>query len=367
MTSSLDIAVVAQNVVRHDGQGRAMLELTRELADRGHQVTVYAHRLDPDLATRVSFRRLPALPGPQLVDDMVMMLTGSALTRLTRHQLTCVLGPIALPPRPFVLAAHFSHRGWRRTWTPDHRPPLVHRLHAHCAAWVERWVASRADLVLANCPEVAKDLPSGRAPTIVAPPGVDLEENVAADSGSTASRRADLAIPAGVITVGFLGGYATGRKGLMPLIEAVAAGDEHLIVGGGGDPGEVALAVRRLGVQDRVHLLGFVPSEQVLAASDVVAVPSQYEPFSLVALEAAARGLPLVIARQAGVTSFLGDYPVPIEQPLDPRSIRAALDILQSAGERARRGALGPTVAAPLSWKLVTEAAADAIESVVQS
>jgi hypothetical protein len=125
----LDVALVAPNVVRADGQGQAMLELARALAARGHRVTVYAHRLDAHAGPRVSHRRIPDVPGPRLVADLVFFALATLALRRSSHDVTCVMGPCAAPPAPFVYYAQFSHAGWRRTWADGSRPAAYHRAH----------------------------------------------------------------------------------------------------------------------------------------------------------------------------------------------------------------------------------------------
>ena len=54
--------------------------------------------------------------------------------------------------------------------------------------------------------------------------------------------------------------------------------------------------------------LGWVPPEELAAlaaAADVAVVPSIYEPFGLVALEAAASGTPLVVGDTGGLREFV--------------------------------------------------------------
>jgi D-inositol-3-phosphate glycosyltransferase len=63
-----------------------------------------------------------------------------------------------------------------------------------------------------------------------------------------------------------------------------------------------------LGVSDRIRFVGSVPHEQLplyYNAADAVVVPSHYESFGLVALEALACGIPVVAASVGGLTSFL--------------------------------------------------------------
>jgi glycogen(starch) synthase len=65
---------------------------------------------------------------------------------------------------------------------------------------------------------------------------------------------------------------------------------------------------KRLGKS--VNFLGWLPEEQLhalVAAADAVVVPSLYEPFGIVALEAASVGTPLVVARTGGLAELVED------------------------------------------------------------
>ena len=96
------------------------------------------------------------------------------------------------------------------------------------------------------------------------------------------------------------------------LVEAVAAlgrPDVRLIVVGDGPeqaPLE-ALAAER-GLAGRVQFRGFVPQEvkyQLLAASDIFALPSLHEAFGLVYLEAMHCGMPVLAAKPGGQEDYL--------------------------------------------------------------
>jgi glycosyltransferase involved in cell wall biosynthesis len=69
--------------------------------------------------------------------------------------------------------------------------------------------------------------------------------------------------------------------------------------------------VGRLGLEERVRYLGWCGGERLEAfyeAIDVLAVPSVYEPFGMAALEAAARGVPVVCTRVDGLVEVLGEH-----------------------------------------------------------
>ena len=63
-------------------------------------------------------------------------------------------------------------------------------------------------------------------------------------------------------------------------------------------------------LQSRVHYLGWCGGKRLdafYAAIELLVIPSTYEPFGMVALEAMARGIPIVCTRIDGLVEILGD------------------------------------------------------------
>lgn len=360
--TELDVALVAPNVERGDGQGQAMLQLALALAARGHRVTVYAHRLEPGVA--LAHRKIPDPPGPRLVADLVFFAVVSLALRRRRHDVSCVMGPCAIPPRPFVYYAQFSHSGWRRTWVRGAMPSGYHRLHSRLSGWLERRIAGRADRTLSCSTATGVELETAGERLAIVPNGVDPDRFVPVTDPERHAARRSLGLAPEPFVVAFVGEYHTNRKGLDTLLAAVAAGDEHLVVAGSGPGRALTRKVRRLGCADRVRAVGFCDARTVIAAADAVAVPSRYEPFSIVALEAAASGVPLILSSRAGAAEHLADAAYLVDEPVDAPAVRRALDRLRSAppAERAARVAAGRAAAERLAWPTCADRAAVVVE-----
>jgi UDP-glucose:(heptosyl)LPS alpha-1,3-glucosyltransferase len=170
--------------------------------------------------------------------------------------------------------------------------------------------------------------------------------------------RAEAAIPAGVFTVLFVGsGFA--RKGLATAIEAFAAFSDRgsrFIVVGKGDARSYQSAAARLAVGERVVWLGArADLERWYAAADIVVLPSRYEPFGNVHLEALAAGLPIVASSRAGGAEVIEEgVNGSIVDPMSPGAITAALERFREYSEAdlaqaARRSAEPYTYAAQVS------------------
>lgn len=198
-----------------------------------------------------------------------------------------------------------------------------------------------SDVVLASCGVEADELIGlyGADPERVAiiPPGVDRAFFSPGDRGQ--ARRAVGLRGEGPI-VSFVGRIQP-LKGLTVAVAALAAivaGDTGagrwtrqarlLVVGGPSGPdGQVELdAARKLaaqaGLTDRLVMVDPQPHEMLSTyyrAADVCVVPSRSESFGLVALEAAACGIPVVAAAVGGLTTLVSDgrtgYLVPTADP----------------------------------------------------
>lgn len=107
----------------------------------------------------------------------------------------------------------------------------------------------------------------------------------------------------------------------------VVAGDE---VPGSGHGAALDRQAAALGIEDRLLRLGFVPPGEVdvvLGAADAVVVPSKRpEPLGLVALEAAAAGVPVVATSAGGLAEFVREAKAgALVSPDDPGAVAAAL------------------------------------------
>ncbi|MDN5344453.1 MAG: 1,4-alpha-glucan branching enzyme [Clostridia bacterium] len=106
------------------------------------------------------------------------------------------------------------------------------------------------------------------------------------------------------------------EKGVQVLLEALARlgglyPDVRLTIAGAGPyAGELQALAGRLGVAGQVEFTGFVSEavrNQLLARSQVAVFPSLYEPFGIVALEAMAAGVPVIVSRTGGLAEVVED------------------------------------------------------------
>lgn len=93
----------------------------------------------------------------------------------------------------------------------------------------------------------------------------------------------------------------------LPLIRA-QYGASKLVIVGGGYRDHLVQAAARCGVSDSVYFTGFAPDDDLLRlyrVADVACYPSLYEPFGIVALEAMAAGVPVVVSDAGGLKEIV--------------------------------------------------------------
>jgi D-inositol-3-phosphate glycosyltransferase len=162
-------------------------------------------------------------------------------------------------------------------------------------------------------------------------------------------------------------------KGLETLLDAMArlrvSGTQvHLSIVGGdadeplnGHEGELRARLARLDLGGAVTFVGAQPQERLRAwyvAADATVLPSHYESFGMVAMEAMACGIPVVASRVGGLQTTVRDGVTGLLVPeSDPAALAGALDcLLEDPDLRFRLGREGVQWAARHRWPCIAEA-----------
>jgi glycosyltransferase involved in cell wall biosynthesis len=136
----------------------------------------------------------------------------------------------------------------------------------------------------------------------------------------------------------------TAQKGHSVLIRAApaVAGAKFVFAGDGPDRAALAALVLQLGLNDRVTFLGHrrdIP--ELIAAADVVVLPSLYEGLPLAVLEAMAAGKPVIGSRIPGVLEIITDGAdgILFESGNASDLARALNEVLADSSKASRLGA----------------------------
>ena len=157
----------------------------------------------------------------------------------------------------------------------------------------------------------------------------------------------------------------------LPRLRRRHPGLRLVVAGTGTMADELRVQAKRLRLGRSVHFAGQLPTGELaplLAAADVALAPSLYEPFGLVALEAAVAGTPLVVGDTGGLAEFVDPDRTGVRvTPGDPAALAAGVEQLLADQVAARRMAHAARAAvAGRSWPQVAEQTAAVYQRAVR-
>jgi glycosyltransferase involved in cell wall biosynthesis len=366
------------------GVERHVQEISRRLVHLGHSVDVYTsvllsefpiRRLDPTVprlehTDAGTIHRLNVWSLPGELHYPFFRGLGRALLRNRAellHVHTFGTNQVAVARRhrrrtgtPFVLTAHFHpdwsiEGGWLRHVIRQYYdrhlagPILADASRIIVQTDAEEGLLRQLRLAL---PPIVK-IPAGHTPLPPPPPG-----------DRPFSQRFALDGPFALYV-----GRLASNKGLPVLVEAFRglrqsdpAASLVLIGPDGGMGATIARRASELGISRAVRILGYLKDESLLAAAfreaRVFVLPSDYEAFGLVLLEALVQGTPVVATRVGGVPEVIEDGRAGLlVPPHDAAALRTALEGLWADDAKRRTLAeYGRSVIVPrFSWDTITQ------------
>ena len=155
-----------------------------------------------------------------------------------------------------------------------------------------------------------------------------------------AAKRADFETPEKVPLLLFLGRLHE-KKGIDVALRALAGlPDCWLWIAGEGPlRAELVTLAKELGVAERVRFLGWRTDRgALLRAADVLVVPSRYEPFGTIMVEAWATDTPLIATAAAGPAAYIKDGENGLLVPIDDHAaLQAGIARILADGELQMR------------------------------
>ncbi len=349
------------------GLGRHVHHLATELAAAGHDVTVLTRRptgtdalTHPTTDTRVDGVRIVAVaedpPAFGFAADMMpwTLAMGHSFIRaglkllgseedspevVHAHDWLVAHPAIALAEFfdvPLVSTIHATEAGRHSGWVSGRINRQVHS--------VEWWLANESDSLITCSASMRDEVTRLFGPDLcdvsVIHNGIDMV------NWPFAPRQPPVG-PAELLFAGRLE-YEKGLQDLLaalPRIRRTHPGTTLTVAGMGTQLDWLREEARRHRVSRAVRFLGAVDHDGLVALMHrcaAIVLPSRYEPFGIVALEAAATGAPLVVSTVGGLGEAVTDPDSGLTfEPGDvaglAAAVRATLDDASSAAGRARR------------------------------
>jgi glycogen(starch) synthase len=207
---------------------------------------------------------------------------------------------------PLVMTIHATEYGRHQGWVDEHPQSWIHG--------VEKWVTNRADRVI-TCSHymrshVADIYGLDEARIQVIPNGIDPMDLQLVDDLD--HLRAQFAKPDEqlILLVGRLvyeKGFQLALEALPGIIDRVG-GVRFLVAGSGTHEAALREQAKDLGLDDHGTFLGWIGDDvlhSLYRIADLTVIPSLYEPFGLVALEAMASGCPCIVADTGGLREII--------------------------------------------------------------
>jgi len=348
------IAFAMINCNRRDGSARPVNEVAERLARKGHDVHLFARKVEDLDLELVTWHRVPGPGWPEVVDFSTYHALANMQIRQRDfdivHSIGCntdradVVTIQNIQPAKQEIVRRFESA--ERVSLPRRLTRWLYHLRT-CAAERSLYTRAAHQPPLVFLPvsqgverELRRFYQIGTSRVRIVPNAADTEKFRPIDPDARLAWREMNGFRGDDFIAVFSGGEWM-RKGLDLCIRAIASSAEpHIkLFVAGDDPNRARFLqmARDLGVSGRIVFGGFRSDvERVMAAGDLFLFPSHYEAFSLATIEAAACGLPIVAARINGTEEFIqpgvnGEFVSYV-----PEEIGACLSAMSSMPGRVR-------------------------------
>jgi len=369
------IAFSMINCNRRDGSARAVNEVAERLADRGHEVHLFARKAEDLDLNKIRWHKVPGIGWPEVADFLTYhvkvnrtipwryfdiihsigcnTLRANVITiqniQPAKKKILDRLGSLEKvsllrqTTRALYLRVTSNAENKLYTHRAGKRPPLF----LPVSRGVERELREYYDI--------------GPAPVKIVPNAADLEIFKPIPEADRLAWRRENGLGAEDVVIIFAGGEWV-RKGLDLAIRALAQVPDPraklFIAGDDAAKATLKALAAECNVAERVIFGGFRRDVPIaLASSDIFLFPSWYEAFSLATIEAAACGLPVVATSINGTEDFIqpginGDF-----VKSDPKHIAQVIEpLIQDPGKRQEMGRNArQLVEQNYTWDRVTE------------
>jgi glycosyltransferase involved in cell wall biosynthesis len=304
--------------------GKCNLGILKALCHE-HEFIVFSVEFDNPCPERIRWVRIPAVQRPLALLFIIFHFLAPIFYLWHRLRWKVHFDLVQMVESNLMFGdisySHFCHRyflqsRWNQIRSGGLRGGfrwLDHWFHS----LLEPWTYRHARWIIVPSQGLARELiavyPFASSKIRVLSNPVDIELMHRPETFHAEQLRQQLGFSSSDIVLAFVAGGHFERKGLPNLLNALkmCEGKNLKLVVVGGYPGLVAQYeqyVREIGLEKAIAFVGMQSDVRpYLWASNALVLPSFYEVFPLVALEAAAAGLPLLVTSLNGIEEFLRD------------------------------------------------------------
>ena len=355
-------------------------QVVHELARTGEDVTVLTRSAEPDVARADSSLApvtIQSLRVPRAWQPLRVVAFSHATTTATRRGAFDVVHSFSRTRhqdlyragggshRDYLRRSHSPAGALTRQFSPRHRVLLSIEARVFSDATQRIQCASRlvADALVAD-----HGVSPGRI--LLLPNAVDANRYGAA-AVREAGRRLRTELDEKAERIWLFPASGWHRKGLPVLLDALARIRDpglRLWIAGRDDPRPWRRIASGLGIEDRIRFLGTRDDlETVYGAVDGMVLPTRYDAFANVTLEAAASGLAIITTRSNGAAEWLEGGVTLLESANDPDALARAFVPLADLERRRDLGARAQKLARRLDWPQHVSQLREEYRRIVQS
>lgn len=315
------VAVFDLNVTKNSPAGSCVLEEVIGLSE-DYEITVFSDKFDQPESDKLHWVRIPLPSKPGIFRYIIFYLLAPLVFKKyvakKGSEPVFIQGTQGQFGRADLCYAHFCHRAYMAGPWKLQKSKGVRRLLRYCNyrlnAFLEKRAFLKAKWVVAPSLGLVNELLTtypflnGRISQIPNPVDVDFYKKPTAFDLKQERENLGFSEQDKILCFAALGDFE--RKGLGLIIRSLAIVNDPamklMVVGGGLSEIEIFRSLaRECGVLDQVTFVGFQKDvRSYMWISNVFLLPSSYETFALVVIQAMAAGLPAIVTKLHGVEEY---------------------------------------------------------------
>ncbi|MFA5033979.1 MAG: glycosyltransferase family 4 protein [bacterium] len=328
------IAIISHNIVRYgSGQGKVTYELVRYLLEKGYFVDLYGETVDANLIqhNKIKFFIIKIPQKPAIIRNILFLIIINWRLKIIKRKRAEYYDIIHIDSgcttTDFwdISTCHYCHNRSKK-----YEKGIYHRFCAIVNSWSEKWMYKKLTIPESfgnnnmqsrkNIIAVSKKLKDDLQEYIGIDPkriniihnGVDLEEFTPDNRDISRQRVLDSYLAGTTDSNSFIMlfvGDLIKRKGIDLLLNAMKQmpPDIKLLIVGQERISYIN-KVAEYGMENNIKFIGFQSNiAKIYKGADILVVPSLYDSFGNVVLEAMACGTPVIVSKFAGSSEIISD------------------------------------------------------------